>query len=295
MNKIVEPHIVAVIENNQPTDHQRCDPRVRKLCPPYCSCLCPVVHRVCAFSGGPPVPAGPVPERAQWRWDGPVRHGDGGQGTIVQEAQGRLWWCWWVSCWCLAVRFAHLLLVCVCVCFKWNKCCIFFKTQFLGENSVSHSLTHCCFCVCFKCFSTKSLLENSECLVWAMLQQAASEQSNPVLCVFSLWGSLWVEVVELAHKNVWCGREEPVSLINWLRLYSTVLFSILEQAHCAFGHMWFWMIDCSILNICWSDVPTALFGHYMAGAMRNCCHLSMFCVHHTNFAPCHVTLCKAHT
>ena len=29
-----------------------------------------------------------------------------------------------------------------------------------------------------------------------------------------------------------------------------------------------------------SDVLTALLGCYMAGAMRNCCHLGMFCVQH---------------
>ena len=156
--------------------------------------------------------------------------------------------------------------VCVCVCFKWSKC-----------------------------FSTKSLSENSECLVWVMLQQAALEHPNPVLCVFSLWGSLWVEVVELAHKNIWCGREEPVSLINWwLCLYSTVLFSVLEWAHCAFGHMWFWRIDQHF------EYPLKWCTYSTFGLLCGWCRVKLLPSQHVlctpyNHAPCHVTLCKAHT
>ena len=35
------------------------------------------------------------------------------------------------------------------------------------------------------------------------------------------------------------------------------------------------------LNIHASGVAAALFGCYIAGATRNCCHVGAFCVHHT--------------
>ena len=45
------------------------------------------------------------------------------------------------------------------------------------------------------------------------------------------------------------------------------------------------MSDCCflqpVLNIHARGVVAALFGSYMAGASRNCCHLSTFCVHRT--------------
>ena len=45
------------------------------------------------------------------------------------------------------------------------------------------------------------------------------------------------------------------------------------------------LLQC-ILNIHPSGVLIALFGGDMAGVMRNCCCLGVFCVHHTTM-PCH--------
>ena len=35
------------------------------------------------------------------------------------------------------------------------------------------------------------------------------------------------------------------------------------------------------MNICQSGVLSALFGCYMAGPRRNCCHFGAFCLQHT--------------
>ena len=67
----------------------------------------------------------------------------------------------------------------------------------------------------------------------------------------------------------------------WSLLYSATLHS---QANSLHSHVFIceWLAFHSVfLNIHQSGVLRALFDCYMAGAMWNCCHLGVFCVHHT--------------
>ena len=58
------------------------------------------------------------------------------------------------------------------------------------------------------------------------------------------------------------------------------LFSALKQTHCAFVACDSKWVTVTFYSTFLSGVPTMLFGFYMAGATWNCCHFSMFCVHH---------------
>ena len=65
----------------------------------------------------------------------------------------------------------------------------------------------------------------------------------------------------------------------------TALFSVLEHTRCTLCcRRRLQMSDCSFLqralSVHQSGVVAALFGSYVAGATRNCCHLGI-CVHHT--------------
>ena len=56
------------------------------------------------------------------------------------------------------------------------------------------------------------------------------------------------------------------------------IFSALKQTHCTFvacDSKWVTAAFYSVLNVHWSGVFTALFGCYIAGALWNCCHLSI--------------------
>ena len=63
--------------------------------------------------------------------------------------------------------------------------------------------------------------------------------------------------------------------------YFAVHFYIaLEQTRCAFVACDSKWVTVTFYSTFWSGVPTMLFGFYMACATWNCCHFSMFCVHH---------------
>ena len=70
----------------------------------------------------------------------------------------------------------------------------------------------------------------------------------------------------------------------WLILYSAILRSRADSLHSnVILHEWI-----AFYSAFFEYPPKwCTYSAGMAGATTNCCHLSMFCVHHNNHAPCH--------